>query len=108
MTNLIFKSKFTQLLLLLIGSVACLGLYFTMLSMLPVADMVKEFGVPVAVATTVAKIMEAADWLITGAMILAAIGTGGASLLAAAGKESLKAFLKKKYGEMGARAFTAW
>ncbi|AQZ49182.1 hypothetical protein B5S25_16930 [Paenibacillus larvae subsp. pulvifaciens] len=79
-----------------------------MLSMLPVADMVKEFGVPVAVATTVAKIMEAADWLITGAMILAAIGTGGASLLAAAGKESLKAFLKKKYGEMGARAFTAW
>lgn len=31
--------------------------------------------------------MEAADWLITGAMILAAIGTGGASLLAAAGKE---------------------
>lgn len=55
MTNLIFKSKFTQLLLLLIGSVACLGMYFTMLSMLPVADMVKEFGVPVAVATTVAN-----------------------------------------------------
>ncbi|MEV2910069.1 hypothetical protein ABNF65_15890 [Paenibacillus larvae] len=37
-----------------------------MLSMLPVADMVKEFGVPVAVATTVAKIMEPSDRLLRG------------------------------------------
>ncbi|WP_158530269.1 hypothetical protein [Paenibacillus larvae] len=34
--------------------------------MLPVADMVKEFGVPVAVATTVAKIMEPSDRLLRG------------------------------------------
>ncbi|RJG20640.1 circular bacteriocin, circularin A/uberolysin family [Paenibacillus thiaminolyticus] len=79
-----------------------------MVSMLPVADMVKEFGVPAVAAGAVVKILEGVDWLITGAAILAAIGTGGASLVAAAGKESLKAFLKRKFGEMGKKAFIAW
>lgn len=62
--------------------------------MLPVADLAKEFGIPGSVAAVVLNVVEAGGAVTTIVSILTAVGSGGLSLIAAAGKETIRQYLK--------------
>lgn len=81
---------------------------FIVMQVLPMADMAKEFGIPAAAAATVLTIVEAGGWVTTIVSILAAIGTGGLSLLAAAGRETIRIYLAGQIKKKGRRAVIAW
>ncbi len=78
------------------------------LEMLPLAQLAKEFGIPGGVASTVVWLAEAGGAAATIVGILAALGTGGLSLIAAAGKETIRQYLRKKIQEKGRKAVIAW
>lgn len=90
-----------------LSAVMIASMFFVMQT-LPMADMVKEFGIPAAVAATVLNIVEAGGWVVTIVTILTAVGSGGLSLLAAAGKESIRVYLKKQIKKKGRKAVIAW
>ncbi|AVF23845.1 uberolysin/carnocyclin family circular bacteriocin [Paenibacillus larvae] len=97
---------------LLLGALAMgflmLALFLFSLQFLPVADLAKEFGIPASIAAVVLNIVNAGGAVTTIVSILLAVGSGGLSLLAAAGKETIRQFLKKKIQEKGKRATIAW
>ncbi len=70
--------------------------------------LVKEFNVSEATAAAVLSFLGKADTAVTIAGILAILGTGGAGVVAAAGKQGVKAFLKKQLKKKGKKAFVAW
>jgi circularin A/uberolysin family circular bacteriocin len=96
--------------LALIGAASALMLTIGMMAihLLPMAEMAKEFGIPAGVAGTVLTIVEAGGWVTTIVTILAGVGTGGLALLAAAGKESIRVYLRKQIQKKGRRAVIAW
>ena len=70
-----------------------------------------------AVATIgTSAVMGDVNWLMVGSAsllagilsILTAIGSGGLSLIAAAGKEGIKKYLKKQIKKKGKKAVIAW
>ena len=71
-------------------------------------DMVKEFGIPAATAGTILNLLDAADGVATIVSILAGLATGGLSLIAAAGKQGIKKYLKKQIKKKGKKAVIAW
>lgn len=75
---------------------------------LPVADLALEFGIPTSVATLVINIVEAGGWVVTILTILAGVASGGLGLIAAAGKQGVKEFLKKQIKKKGRAAVIAW
>lgn len=89
----------------------CVFLFSGMLlssQVLPVAFLVKEFGIPAAVASSVLWAVDAGSTVTTIVSILTAVGTGGLSLIAAAGKSTIKSYLKKQVKKMGKKAVIAW
>lgn len=82
--------------------------YFALLGTLPIADLAKEFGVPSAVGSVVAWYLDlgAAASIIIG--LLTGFLSGGLGLIAAAGRETLKAFLLAELRKRGTKAFVAW
>ena len=75
---------------------------------LSVADLALQFGIPTSVATLVINIVEAGGWVVTILSILAGVASGGLALIAAAGKQDIKAFLKKEIKKKGRAAVIAW
>lgn len=73
-----------------------LALFSFSLQMLPVADLAKEFGIPGSVAAVVLNVVEAGGAVTTIVSILTAVGSGGLSLIAAAGKETIRQYLKNE------------
>ncbi|EOJ79470.1 uberolysin/carnocyclin family circular bacteriocin [Enterococcus faecalis] len=102
------ENKFSKIFILMALSFLGLALFSASLQFLPIAHMAKEFGIPAAVAGTVLNVVEAGGWVTTIVSILTAVGSGGLSLLAAAGRESIKAYLKKEIKKKGKRAVIAW
>lgn len=90
------------------GSAAALVALMVFTQMLPLAHLAKEFGIPGGVAATVLSLVEAGGWVVTIVSILTAVGSGGLSLLAAAGKETIRIYLKKQIDKKGRRAVIAW
>ncbi|PDO09640.1 MAG: hypothetical protein BLM47_11390 [Candidatus Reconcilbacillus cellulovorans] len=100
--------KFGQYSLLLVLGVCSLALYFALFTTLPLYDLAKEFGLPGWVAAWILYALDAGTTVTAIVSFLTALGTGGLSLLAAAGSMAIQEFLKKKLLEMGRRAFIAW
>lgn len=76
--------------------------------MLPVADLAKEFGITGSVAAVVLNVVEAGGAVTTIVSILTAVGSGGLSLIAAAGKETIRQYLKAQIKKKGRKAVIAW
>lgn len=93
---------------LLLASLVLLFAYFLVISNLPIAFLTKEFGVPSAVASAVVYYLEmgAAASIIIG--LLSGFLSGGLGLIANAGKQALKAYLKEELKKRGKKAFIAW
>ena len=89
-------------------SVCMLAMSVVCTSVLPIADMVKEFGIPAAAAGTILSLLDVADGVATIVSILAAFASGGLSLIAAAGKQGIKKYLKKQVKKKGKKAVIAW
>ncbi len=102
------EQKMTNVIGMLVLSVTMLVGATLCTDILPIADLVKEFGIPAAVAGAVLNIVEAGGWVTTIVSILAAIGSGGLSLIAAAGKQGIKKYLKKQIKKKGKKAVIAW
>ncbi|WP_345831667.1 uberolysin/carnocyclin family circular bacteriocin [Bacillus safensis] len=85
-----------------------LALFSFSLQMLPVADLAKEFGIPGSVAAVVLNVVEAGGAVTTIVSILTAVGSGGLSLIAAAGKETIRQYLKNEIKKKGRKAVIAW
>nr|MDF9458572.1 uberolysin/carnocyclin family circular bacteriocin [Bacillus pumilus] len=75
---------------------------------MPVADLAKEFGIPGSVAAVVLNVVEAGGAVTTIVSILTAVGSGGLSLIAAAGKETIRQYLKAQIKKKGRKAVIAW
>lgn len=78
------------------------------LQITPIANLVKEFGIPGGVASAVLWAVDAGSTVTTIVSILTAIGSGGLSLIAAAGKATIKNYLKKEVKKKGKKAVIAW
>lgn len=102
------EQSFTRLFGAAALSASLIAATFFVMQILPMADMAKEFGIPAAVAGTVLTVVEAGGWVTTIVSILTAVGTGGLSLLAAAGKESIRIYLQKQIKKKGRKAVIAW
>lgn len=85
-----------------------LALFSFSLQVLPVADLAKEFGIPGSVAAVVLNVVEAGGAVTTIVSILTAVGSGGLSLIAAAGKETIRQYLKNEIKKKGRKAVIAW
>lgn len=102
------EQKVSKVIGMLGASVCMLVLSVTCIGVLPIADMVKEFGIPAATAGTILNLLDAADGVATIVSILAGLATGGLSLIAAAGKQGIKKYLKKQIKKKGKKAVIAW
>lgn len=105
---MIKENKVSHVFGMLALSIFLLSASMMALNVLPVADMVKEFGIPAAISGTVLNIVEAGGWVTTIISILAGVASGGLTLIAEAGKQGVKAFLKKQIKEKGKKAVIAW
>lgn len=86
---------------MLFASIIILGASVLCINIIPVADMVKEFGIPAAVAGTVLNIVEAGGWVSLIVSILTGVASGGLTLIAEAGKQGIKKYLKKQIKKKG-------
>lgn len=86
----------------------CMCLAFFVMQGLPLANMVKEFGIPAGLAATILNIIEAGGAVTTILTILTGIGSGGLSLIAAAGRETIRQYLKNEVKKRGRKAVIAW
>lgn len=102
------EQKLSQVFGMLFASIIILGASVLCINIIPVADMVKEFGIPAAVAGTVLNIVEAGGWVSLIVSILTGAATGGLSLIAEAGKQGIKKYLKKQIKKKGKKAVIAW
>jgi circularin A/uberolysin family circular bacteriocin len=102
------EQKLSHVFGMLFASIIILGASVLCINIIPVADMVKEFGIPAAVAGTVLNIVEAGGWVSLIVSILTGAATGGLSLIAAAGKQGIKKYLKKQIKKKGKKAVIAW
>lgn len=106
--KMVKEQKLSNVMGMLVLSVTMLAGATVCTNILPIADLVKEFGIPAAVAGVILNIVEAGGWVTTIVSILTAIGSGGLSLIAAAGKEGIKKYLKKQIKKKGKKAVIAW
>lgn len=106
--KMVKENKVSSILMLFALSLVVLAALNVTLQFVPVAHLAKEFGIPGGVAATVLNIVEAGGWATTILSILTAVGSGGLSLIAAAGKESIKVYLKKQIKKKGRKAVIAW
>lgn len=106
--NMRKKQKVSQVIGMFGASAAMFALSLTAVELSPMADMVKEFGIPMATATAIIDALDAADGAATIISILAGLATGGLGLIAAAGKTGVKKFLKKQIKKKGKKAVIAW
>jgi len=97
----------SMLIVMALGLLAIVCL-IQLINVLPVANLMKEFGLPSVAAYTILYYLNVGSTVTTIISILTGLATGGLSLIAAAGKLSIKAFLNKKKRELGTRAFVAW
>lgn len=102
------EQKLSHVFGMLFASIIILGASVLCINIIPVADMVKEFGIPAAVAGTVLNIVEAGGWVSLIVSILTGAATGGLSLIVAAGKQGIKKYLKKQIKKKGKKAVIAW
>ena len=102
------EHKISSMTLMLAIAFLSLGCVTLTMNALPVADMVKEFGIPAATAAVVLNIVEAGGWVTTIVSILAGFASGGLSLIAEAGKQGVKKYLKKQIKKKGKKAVIAW
>ena len=102
------EQKLSHVLGMLFVSVFMLGVAVTCVNVVPVADLVKEFGIPAAAAVTILTIVEAGGWVSLILSILSGVASGGLSLIAAAGKQGIKAYLKEQIKKKGRAAVIAW
>ncbi|WP_031405768.1 uberolysin/carnocyclin family circular bacteriocin [Geobacillus vulcani] len=105
---ILIENKLTQLFILLFAGISIGGLYFFMLTFLPVADLAKEFGVPAWAAAWILTALDASTTVTAIVSFLTALGTGGLSLIAAAGTMGIKKYLKEELEKRGKQAFIAW
>ncbi|AQZ45960.1 hypothetical protein B5S25_04415 [Paenibacillus larvae subsp. pulvifaciens] len=63
---------------------------------------------PASLAAVVLNVVQAGGAITTIVSILTAIGSGGLSLLAAAGKETIRQYLNQQIKEKGRKAVIAW
>lgn len=102
------KNQFFQLFSLLLVSIMFLAAYSLLINFVPIADLAKEFGVPGWAAAWVLWALDAGTTVTAIVSFITALGTGGLSLVAAAGTMGVKKYLKDKLKEKGEKAFIAW
>lgn len=106
--NNVKTQKISSMLMILSGALMLITISSITINVLPVAQLVKEFGIPAALAGTILNIVEAGGWVTTIISILTALGSGGLSLIAEAGKQGVKKYLKKQIKKKGKKAVIAW
>ncbi|WP_290716389.1 MULTISPECIES: uberolysin/carnocyclin family circular bacteriocin [Exiguobacterium] len=93
---------------LLTAGMILLASYAFLLGMLPEMNLVKEFNLSVVVATQVLRWLDVISWGVTLVALIGSIGTGGASLIAAAGSAGVKKYLTDLVKEKGKKAAIAY
>lgn len=101
------KLKAANLGFLLALGIVLLSTYAFLLGMLPEMNLVKEFNIPTSVASAALGYLDVISNAVALAGAIAALGTGGASLIAAAGAQGVKVFLKTMWREKGRKATIA-
>lgn len=102
------EQKLSHVFGMLCASIVILGASVLCINVMPVANMVKEFGIPAAVAGTVLNIVEAGGWVSLIVSILTGVASGGLTLIAEAGKQGIKKYLKNQIKKKGKKAVIAW
>ncbi|ALC83217.1 MULTISPECIES: uberolysin/carnocyclin family circular bacteriocin [Bacillus] len=90
-------------LLLTVGFIL-LGAYALLLGFLPEMNLVKEFDLSYVAAAQVFAWLDVISWGVSLVALIGALGTGGASLIAAAGTMGVKKYLKDMVEEKGKQA----
>ncbi|MEY8353197.1 circular bacteriocin, circularin A/uberolysin family [Lachnospiraceae bacterium 54-53] len=108
MNTNIKEHKILNMLSIMAIGLLCIGFLILSANIIPVANLVKEFGIPAAAAGTILDALDAGATAATIASIVAGLATGGLSLIAAAGKSTVKAYLKKQIKKKGRKAVIAW
>lgn len=72
------------------------------------ANLVKEFSIPVTIGSVIVKMLDASATTVSVISILAVLATGGAGIVAAAGRTALTTYLKNQLKKRGQKAFIAW
>lgn len=102
------EQRYSLVLGMLVASVVVLGASLLCIHVLPVAYLVKEFGIPAAMAGTILNIVEAGGWVSLIISILSGLASGGLTLIAEAGKQGIVKYLKAQIKKKGKAAVIAW
>ncbi len=102
------EQRYSLVLGMLVASVVVLGASLLCIHVLPVANLVKEFGIPAAMAGTILNIVEAGGWVSLIISILSSLASGGLTLIAEAGKQGIVKYLKAQIKKKGKTAVIAW
>lgn len=74
----------------------------------PIANLVKEFGLPAAGASGLLWYLDAGSSAATIVGFLSGLASGGLSLIYAAGRQTIKAYLRREIRKRGRKAVIAW
>ncbi|ALC83218.1 MULTISPECIES: uberolysin/carnocyclin family circular bacteriocin [Bacillus] len=85
-----------------------LGAYALLLGFLPEMNIVKEFKLSYVAASQIFVWLDVISWGVSLLALIAALGTGGSSLIAAAGSMGVKKYLKDMAEEKGKDAAIAY
>lgn len=85
-----------------------LATYAWLIGLVPEMNLVKEFKLSVSTATTIFAWLDIISWGVTLVALIGGLGTGGASLIAAAGSVGVKKYLKDLAKEKGKKAAIAY
>lgn len=109
MNNSVVKEqKLTKILAYLGATTFSLGVASIAIGVSPVVNLAKEFGIPTASAAGLLWWLDAGATASTVAGIVAGLASGGLSLIAEAGKQTVKSYLKKQVKKKGKKAVIAW
>lgn len=106
--SIIKEQKLTNILGYLCITAFTLAVTSVLIGVSPVANLTKEFGIPAAAASGLIWWLDKGATAATIAGIVAGFASGGLSLIAEAGKQSVKAYLKKQIKKKGKKAVIAW
>lgn len=102
------RARMVKMGLMLASGLFLMSTYLLFLGFVPEMNLVKEFNIPTSVASAILGWIDIVSDAVALAGMIAAIGTGGASLIAAAGSQGVKAYIKKMYREKGRKATIAY
>ncbi|MDR1521406.1 MAG: uberolysin/carnocyclin family circular bacteriocin [Streptococcaceae bacterium] len=105
---MIRKNKISFIFMIFSGTLFSLITIFKILQIVPIFYLAKEFAIPSTAAVIAVDVIDNGMTLVSVAAVITAIGTGGASLVAAAEGQALRAFIKSQIRKIGKKAVIAW